>query len=123
MNSEEFSVFLPIGKHFKKMTRPHNFDEKRVCKVGKPCLFTFPVGEPRVSRASFTARAITHFLVPRPVSNVELFPVPNQMQMRKIYCFRSCALVFTMANLARPRVSQIDGFGLVPVPGFRGFWF
>ena len=52
LDSKEFSATLRICKLFEKMIRPHNFDEKRVCKVGKPCLFTFLLGEPRVGRAS-----------------------------------------------------------------------
>ena len=53
LDSKEFSAFLRIGKHFVKMIRRHNLDEKRVCKIGKPRLFTFRVVEPRVGRASF----------------------------------------------------------------------
>ena len=53
LDSKESAAFLPIGKHCKKMIRPQIFDEKRVCEVGKPCLFTFCVGEPRVGRANF----------------------------------------------------------------------
>ena len=58
-----------MGKHFEKLISSQVFDEKRVCKVGKPCLFTSCVGEPRVGRAKsrelFKARAISHFLVTR----------------------------------------------------------
>ena len=52
-DSKELAAFLQIGKHFEKMIRPQNFDEKKNCKVGKPCLFTFRVAELRVARANF----------------------------------------------------------------------
>ena len=66
LDSKEFAAFLRVSKHFEKMIQSQLFDVKRVCKVGKPCLFTSCVGDPRVGRAIyFKARAISHFLVTR----------------------------------------------------------
>lgn len=53
LDSKEFAAFLRVSKHFEKMIRSQAFDVKRVCKVGKPCLFTSCVGDPRVGRAIF----------------------------------------------------------------------
>ena len=61
LDSKEFAAFLRVSKHFEKMIRSQVFDIKRVCKVGKPCLFTSCVGDPHF----FKARAISHFLVTR----------------------------------------------------------
>ena len=69
LDSKESATFLQVCKHFEKLISSQVFDGKRVCKVGKPCLFTSCVGEPRVGRAKlrelFKARAISHFLVTR----------------------------------------------------------
>ena len=65
LDSKKIAAFLRIGKHFQKLIHPHDFYEKRVCKVGNPCLFTFRLGELHVGRASFKARDISHFLVTR----------------------------------------------------------
>ena len=69
LDSKESATFLQVDKHFEKLISSQVFDEKRVCKVGKPCLFTSCVGEPRVDRAEsrelLKARAISHFLVTR----------------------------------------------------------
>ena len=62
LDSKESATFLQVGKHFEKLISTQVLDEKRVCKVGKPCLFTSCVGEPR---DVLKARAISHFLVTR----------------------------------------------------------
>ena len=51
LDSKEFAAFLRMGKHFEKVIRSQVFDEKRVCKVGKPCLFASYAWESRASVA------------------------------------------------------------------------
>ena len=65
LDSKEFAAFLQINTHFEKMIRPHNFDEKKKFKVGKPCLFTFAWQGRAWPARTFKTRVISHFLVTR----------------------------------------------------------
>ena len=100
LDSKESATFLQVGKHFEKLISSQVFDEKRVCKVGKPCLFTSCVGEPRVGRAKsrelFKARAISHFLVTRLRAVKELYEAT--LNMFKLWCERGIGLVLPFTH-------------------------